>query len=117
MSEQMSVLEETDRQRLLELFVHHRFFEKERRRRALLINCGLEHLLSAIDTEGSPRDFVHLLYAPLLHNLTKQPSGEPWLVSLLTYLVDFSGPENLTQEDRAFLTHLLQECRQMSAMT
>src|SRR5438128_7963322 len=111
----MSVLEETDRKRLLEIFVRHPFFEKERRRRALLINCGLEHLLSGIETEGSPRDFVHLLYAPLLQNLTTQPSGEPWLVSLLTYLVDFSGPENLTQEDRVFLAHLLQECRQKAA--
>jgi len=108
----MRTLEDTDRKRLLNILILHPFLESDRKRRALLINCRLEHLLSEIETAVSPRDFVHLLYAALTRNLMTKQSGDPWLVSLLTYLIDFSGPQDLTQEDRGFLARLIQEWKQ-----
>jgi effector-associated domain 8 (EAD8)-containing protein/NACHT domain-containing protein len=115
LSGQMRMLEETDRKRFLNILIRHPFLESDRKRRALLINCGLEHLLSEIETSGAPRDFVHLLYAALTRNLITQPSKDLWLISLLTYLLDFSGPQDLTQEDQEFLTHLIQKLRQKPA--
>jgi hypothetical protein len=89
---QMSTLEDAERKQFLNILIRHPFLEIDRKRRALLINSGLEHLLSEIETAGSSRDFVHLLFAALTRNLITQPSREPWLISLLTYLLDFSGP-------------------------
>jgi nucleoside phosphorylase len=106
------MLKDTDRKRFFTILIQHPFLQTAMKRRALLVNCGLEHLLFEIEKEESPRDFVHLLYAQVIQRLVTGQSREFRLVSLLTYLVDFSGPDDLSQEDREFLAFLLQEYRQ-----
>jgi len=109
------MLDDSERKQLLTILIHHPFLENDRKRRALLINSGLEHLLSEIETAGSSREFVHLLYAALTRTLLSQPSQDLWFISLLTYLLDFSGPHDFRQEDQEFLTRLRQTLRQKRA--
>jgi hypothetical protein len=108
----MSMLEDTERKQFLNILIRHPFLENDRKRRALLINSSLEHLLSEIDTAGSSREFVHLLYAALTRTLISQPSQDVWFISLLTYLLDFSGPQDFRQEDQEFLTCLREKLNQ-----
>jgi nucleoside phosphorylase len=104
----MIVLQEADRRRLFDILARHPFLQEEPLRRALLINAGLKHLLGRIPPKEDTSVFLHLLFAELLTNLDADQPGEPWLISLLIYLLNSPGNEDLSTEDRQFLQQVVQ---------
>jgi len=108
MSGVIMVLQEATRRRLAHILAKHPFLRQEALRRALLINAGLPHLLGSVPPEENVSVFLHLLLAELWTNLEFSPPGEPWLISLLIYVIHSSGDKDLPPEDRHFLQQFVQ---------
>jgi nucleoside phosphorylase len=104
----MMILQEAERRRLSHMLARHSFLREEALRRALLINAGLKHLLDSVTPKESASVFLHLLLAELWTNLDANQPGEPWLVSLLLYLLNSPGDADLSSEERQFLQQVVQ---------
>src|SRR5258706_322651 len=108
----MVILQEADRGRLFHILARHPFLKEEALRRVLLINAGLLHLLESVPSQEHSSVFLHLLFAELLTNLDADLPAEPWLVSLLSYMLSSSKNKDLPVEDRRFLRQVVQRYSQ-----
>src|SRR5579863_58706 len=110
----MQFLSEDETSLLHSILVNHILIANESARSDLLINCGLQSLISTMSSlESSSLLFVNELCARLsLAHITARPSGYPGLVALLNYLTLPPYDIDLSQEEKRFLDRVKQKCLQ-----
>jgi nucleoside phosphorylase len=112
----VSILDDTDRKQLFAILLNHPLIATAQRRQALLDACHLEYLVQEVDShQDAIYDFVIVLLAHLIKTLaTSQPETSTF-VSVLNYLLDFSRPTDLTQDDLQFLQRLIRKYKRKPA--
>jgi hypothetical protein len=110
----MQFLSEDESSLLHSILVNHILIANESSRSDLLINCGLQSLLSALSSlESSSLLFVNELCARFsLAHITSKPSGQPGLVALLTYIAMPPYDDDLSPEEKKFLERVKKKCQQ-----
>lgn len=108
----MQFLEADEVSFLHSILADHMLITSETARSDMLINCGLASLLNSLASlSGSAVLFVNELCARLSQeHMIAQPSGQPALVALLTYLSLSPYDSDLTPPEKRFLEHVKQKC-------
>jgi hypothetical protein len=101
-------MDDTDRKRLFTILLHHPLLATTQRRQAVLDACHLAGLIEEFDSQqDTVYDFVIVLVAHLIKILDTSQAEASKFVSVLNYLLDFSRPDDLTQDDQQFLQRLV----------
>jgi len=110
----MQFLSEDESSLLHSILANHILIANESSRSDLLINCGLQSLLSALTSLGSSSLlFVNELCARLSPaHITAKPSGQAALVALLNYIAMPPYDVDLSLEEKKFLERVKHKCQQ-----